>query len=102
MLDIKPGDRLRGIGCTTEVVVIKAARPEVEIQCGGAPMVSLSDTNSGEATAATRGEQILVGKRYIDDEVGLELLCTKAGCGPLSIEDRTLTVKTARALPASD
>ena len=43
-----------------------------------------------------------VGKRYADDEVGLEVLCTKAGSGSLSLGLDPLPVKGAKPLPSSD
>ena len=43
-----------------------------------------------------------LGKRYSDDELGLELLCTKAGEGSISVGETILAVKGAKPLPASD
>ena len=43
-----------------------------------------------------------LGKRYSDDELGLEVLCTKAGEGSISVGETILTVKGAKPLPASD
>lgn len=44
----------------------------------------------------------MLGKRYVDTESGLEVLCTKAGRGVLSADGRQLTTKAPNALPASD
>jgi hypothetical protein len=43
-----------------------------------------------------------LGKRYSDDDLGIELLCTKAGEGSLSVGETVLAVKGAKPLPASD
>jgi hypothetical protein len=43
-----------------------------------------------------------LGKRYADEALGLELLCTKAGEGSISVGDAILEVKGAKPLPASD
>jgi hypothetical protein len=43
-----------------------------------------------------------VGKRYVHDEMGLEVLCLKAGAGSLSIGVEPLTVKASKPLPSSD
>jgi hypothetical protein len=43
-----------------------------------------------------------LGKRYADDEFGVELLCTKAGQGTLAVNGRPLPLKAAKPLPASD
>lgn len=43
-----------------------------------------------------------LGKRYVSDEAGLELLCTKPGEGSLSIGSDVLPTKDAKPLPSSD
>ena len=48
------------------------------------------------------GETIALGKRYSNDEVGIEVLCVAPGEGPLTFEGAELTQKQATALPASD
>jgi hypothetical protein len=48
------------------------------------------------------GGGTLLGKRYVDDPTGLELLCTKPGAGELAVDGRPLTIKGPKALPASD
>jgi hypothetical protein len=43
-----------------------------------------------------------MGKRYEDAELGLEVLCTQAGDGALSVDEAPLLVKGAKPLPSSD
>ena len=43
-----------------------------------------------------------LGKRSVDDEAGIELLCSKAGGVPLICGGRPLGVKAPKVLPASD
>ena len=43
-----------------------------------------------------------MGKRYSDEESGLEVLCSKAGEGALAGDGRALPVKGAKPLPSSD
>ena len=50
----------------------------------------------------TLGDGPLLGKRYADDDLGLELLCTRAGTGALTVDGRPLLVKGAKPLPSSD
>lgn len=100
-MELKPGSRLRSAVCSTEVVVVRAA--PVELRCGGRPMVpadgaGISDAVQDEAPA----ERTLLGKRYADPESGLEVLCTKAGTGSLTLGDAPLRVKDAKPLPSSD
>ncbi len=43
-----------------------------------------------------------IGKRYVDEETQVEVLCTKAGSGSLTVDGRPLVIKGAKPLPASD
>ncbi len=52
------------------------------------------------APEASEGTQL--GKRYINEDETLEVLCTKSGDGSLGIGDTPLSVKEAKPLPASD
>ena len=52
--------------------------------------------------AGDPGEGTKLGKRYVDEELGLELLCTKPGEGSLGVSGRALTLKGAKPLPSSD
>src|SRR6266702_104535 len=103
MMLVKPGNRLRSRVCTTEVIVVKAPGIDVEITCGGEPMTK--DQTAAAATAgdsaAGPGPGTLLGKRYADQEVGLELLCVKGGSGQVSVGGRPLSPRQARPLPAS-
>jgi hypothetical protein len=98
--DVKVGMRLySSVG--GEVVVVRVPSTAVELSCGGRPMTTESDaTDPGGEPELNTGIQL--GKRYVDVESGLELLCTKPGPGGLAADGRPLTVKAAQALPASD
>jgi hypothetical protein len=43
-----------------------------------------------------------LGKRYAEESVGLELLCTKAGEGRLACNGKDLEIRSAQPLPSSD
>lgn len=102
-MELKPGSRLRSVVCDTEVVVVRAPGQEVELRCGGAPMVPVdADAGSGGTPGAGHDGGTLLGKRYGDEAVGIEVLATKAGAGSLSLGDEPLPVKGAKPLPASD
>ena len=45
---------------------------------------------------------IQLGRRYVDEQTGIQVLCTKAGEGSLYVEDREMEVQQPRALPSSD
>ena len=98
-MQTKPGLKLRGTTCSTEVVVVRPAAGDVEIACCGAPM---TDAVTDSAAAAPGQHDILLGKRYADELTGLELLCSKPGPGPLTVDGRALEIKGPKPLPASD
>ena len=64
-------------------------------------MVTLGDAGQA-AIEAGLDTGTAVGKRYADDDVGLEVLCTKAGEGSLASRRRALALKDAKPLPSSD
>jgi hypothetical protein len=85
------------------VIVVKAGTDGTDLRCGGHPMASLdAGPVAGNAVRAPFDEPTLLGKRYVDETGQLELLCTKAGDGSLSIGDELLRLKDAKPLPASD
>ena len=103
MTELAAGKRLRSQACGTEVIVVRAPDQSVELTCGGSAM-SAEPAAAGAAAppkpAAAEGAQL--GKRYVDEATGLELLCTKPGTEVPAADGRTLTLKTAKPLPASD
>jgi hypothetical protein len=102
-LELKPGSRWKSAVCDAEVVVVRAPKTAVSLECGGHPMAPhAAERPAGLTLAADRSEGIQVGKRYADEEAGVEVLCNKAGAGSLSIDGRPLKRKEAKALPSSD
>jgi hypothetical protein len=103
MSRFRPGQRLTSAVCEAQVVVVRAPAEDVEIGCGGAAMLDVgAEPPAGCALDATLGDAPLLGKRYADEEAGLELLCTRAGKGALTVDGRVLPVKGAKPLPSSD
>jgi len=103
MPPLKPGTRLRSSVCVTEVMIVAAPKSEVELTCGGAPMVGLDAVPPPGGTPradAAGGTQL--GKRYVNEAGDLELLCTKPGQGTLACAGQALTIKGAKPLPSSD
>jgi hypothetical protein len=103
MAILKAGTRLKSAVCNTEVMVVAAPKDEVDVSCGGAPLLSLGGESpeGGEiAEGASEGTQI--GKRYINEAGDLEILCTKPGEGSLASGGALLTIKGAKPLPSSD
>lgn len=100
-MELKPGNKVKPAGTTAEFIVIRSPGGALDLTCGAAP---LNDNGSGGADAAMAvgtGE-LLIGKRYSDDDGVIELLCTQSGPGPLLLNGRALEAKAAKALPSSD
>lgn len=99
---LKVGARLRSAVCTTEIIVVKAPAREIEISCGGSPLLAMDEERPAAESLAQTGEPTLLGKRYTNAEEDLEALCTKAGDGCLEVDGQPLTMKDAKPLPSSD
>lgn len=103
-MKLRTGQKLRSAVCEAQLVVVRAPEADIELSCGGVPV--LDDGQEADGTASLDpslgGDGPLLGKRYADDETGLELLCTRAGQGALTVDARPLPVKGAKPLPSSD
>ena len=71
------------------------------IYCGGVPMTPEKPSDKVSVDPAF-ADGTKIGKRYIDAGGAVELLCTKAGQGSLSIDGVPLAAKDAKPLPSSD
>jgi hypothetical protein len=102
-MKIIAGSRWKSAVCTSEVVVVKLPREAGELTCGGPAMLAMNaERPAGAAPAAGQGGGTLLGKHYVDEASGLELLCTKAGAGSLGFGGRPLMIRAAKLLPSSD
>ena len=102
-MEIKTGARFRSAVCATEVIVVRANGSDVDLRCGGAPMIPQSEQRDPDATPDPDfAGGTAMGKRYADEAIGLELLITKPGAGSLSIGSEPLGLKDAKPLPSSD
>jgi hypothetical protein len=102
-MQLQPGSRLESATCDTQVVVVKAPKDggDVDLRCGGEPMRPAGE-GGDQLPISSEGEATLMGKRYADDDLGIELLCSKPGAGSLSLGDQPLLIKGAKPLPSSD
>ena len=102
-MKLTPGSRWHSAVCDTEVVVIRPPKAEAQLECGGAAMLAHGTAKPpGGSAAAGRDAGTLLGKRYGDEELGLEVLCTKAGKGTLAVDGRLMALRATVALPSSD
>lgn len=111
---VKPGLRLRSAVCDTEVIVVRAPAAELDLRCGGQPMLPFGaappDSAAAPDSAATPAalasiapgldQGTMLGKRYGDAE--LEILVTRPGKGSVSVGGEPLPVIEPRKLPSSD
>jgi len=101
-IQLKAGARLRSATDACEVVVVRAPADPVDLRCGGHPFLPVDAEPVPQSIVPGFDGGTQLGKRYADDELGLELLCTKPGEGSISVGETILAVKGAKPLPASD
>jgi hypothetical protein len=99
---MRVGSRWKSTVDTTEVMVIRGPAADVDLRCGGRPMVTSGAPGEPAPLDPAYADGTQVGKRYVDDELGLEVLCSKAGQGTLAVGDRALALQSAKPLPTSD
>jgi hypothetical protein len=100
-VELKVGSRWKSACSDVEMIVVRAPGGDVDLQCGGQPVIPLEAERPAGDAAPAEGET-LMGKRYGGDELGIELLCTKAGKGALSLAGEPIPLKEAKPLPSSD
>jgi hypothetical protein len=101
MPSLKPGLRLKSAVCDGEAMIVKAI--DVTLTCGGVPMVATDE----EAPADAQADQehmykCLIGKRYVNADETLEVLCVKSGEGSFGYDGDMLMGKETKRLPSSD
>ena len=103
-MKLKPGMRLRSQVDGTEVIVVRSPADDLELACGGQPMIDVAAApEPGLAPAGDSAEGTRLGKRYtLGGDAAIELLVTKPGKYGLSIDGTPLAIKEAKPLPASD
>lgn len=95
----RAGEQLASTVCAAKIVVVRAPAGDAVLTCGGSPMAP-----AGSAQPASGGGEpaTLIGKRYVNADDTLEVLCTSSGTGELSCDGVPMTIKAAKPLPASD
>jgi hypothetical protein len=100
---LKAGARFKSAVCDTQVMVIKAPAGEFDLCCGGAEMLAGAATApAGAQLNAAHAAETLIGKRYVNADESVELLCTKGGKGALALNGVAMEIKQAKQLPSSD
>jgi len=101
MAELKAGLKLNSAVCAAQIMVIKAGA-NAALTCGGVPMLAGEETPGGAAPDAEQMAGCQIGKRYVNEDQSLEVLCVKAGEGSIAADGAALTMKDAKKLPSSD
>ena len=101
MASLATGQRLKSAVCSTEIMVISAPESDLVLTCGGAPMAA-DGSNDGGSVDPNFANGTTIGKRYITEDGGLELLCVKPGDGSLAVDGTELKIKESKKLPTTD
>ena len=103
MAHMKPGTRLKSVVCNGEAMVVKAPEGDLVLTCGGMAMSTEAEVNLDPSQAKEEHMyECLIGKRYVNEEETIELLCVKAGKGSFGIDGEMLMGKETKKLPSSD
>jgi len=102
MAKLKAGTRIESAVCATQLMVIQAPESDVDVRCGGAPMIPVGEPKPDAQIDPSLKAGTQIGKRYVDAAGTIELLCTKPGEGTLALGDAPLSLKESKPLPASD
>ncbi|MDR7167329.1 hypothetical protein J2W56_001047 [Nocardia kruczakiae] len=101
-MKLRVGQALASAVDTTTVIVVRVPDGDVDLTCGGVAMVVKGDTAPDAAPDPQLMGGSLVGKRYVDVDGTLEVLCTKPGAGTLALDGKPLMIAEAKSLPSSD
>jgi hypothetical protein len=102
-VDLAVGSRWKSVVCTTEVVVVRSLGSPATLKCGGAEMVLIgTEGDAGSSIDPDLAGGTQLGKRYTSEASGIEILCSKAGEGTLTLDGEPLEIKGAKPLPSSD
>ena len=97
----RPGQVLASTVDSTTVIVVRAPDGEIDLTCAGVEMWDPRGGGAGPAgeadPAQLTGTQL--GKRYADEQTGLELLCTKPGQGTIAVNGVPLPLLALSCCP---
>ena len=101
MPSLKPGLRLKSAVCDGAAMLVPAI--DVTLTCGGVPMVTAEETAGNNVQADPEHMyECLIGKRYVNADGTLEVLCVKGGEGSFGYDGQMLMGKETKKLPSSD
>jgi hypothetical protein len=102
IVQIRPGVRLFSAVSDAELMVIKGTG-DYDVRCGGVAMTAVAGSRAPVSIPPSEhASGPLLGKRYVDRDAKVELLCIRPGSGSLSLGGEALAVKAPVELPATD
>ena len=101
-MGLKTGARLQSQVCDGEIMVVLAPADDLQLTCGGAPMVDAGQAGDKLAIDPEHAVPIVIGKRYVTEDESLEVLCVKGGEGSLAANGQLLLLKDTKQLPKTD
>lgn len=102
-MQVRSGRRYVSAVCATSIVVVKGPPTDIDLRCGGTTMLPAGESLGSRPGLAEGYDQgTLIGKRYWDEQTGLEVVCTMGGPGSLSLGGRVLPERPPQPLPSSD
>ena len=102
-MELRAGQKLHSAVCEAQFVVVRAPAGDVDVAVGGAAVLDHEPSDAERAELdASIGDAPQMGKRYADEEVGIELLCSRPGKGAVTVNGTVLPLKGAKPLPSSD
>jgi len=101
-MQLRVGLALASAVDTTTIIVTKVPEGDVDLTCGGVPMVPKGSQAPPVTADPAFLQGSLLGKRYIDEDGTIEVLCTKGGEASLALSGKLLVTAEAKALPSSD
>ncbi|MGH9135577.1 MAG: hypothetical protein ACRD0G_00845 [Acidimicrobiales bacterium] len=101
-IELQAGTRVFGAACSTEGVVVKAPAHPVSLTIGDRPALLDASERLTDEDPGTDAEAAFLGKRYVNDDESVEVLCTRPGNGGFAVDGTPCGVKGAKPLPASD
>lgn len=100
MAAAQTGKRYLVPGGTAEFIVTKGGGGE--LRCADAPLQMRGAEEAGVSVDTAGMDQVPLGKRYKDEETGIEVLVVKAGPCALNVDGREMALMQPKVLPSAD
>ena len=95
------GSRVGCGECGAGIVVVSWNEP-ADITCDASPLIPFSGVSAPTTPPPANGGGTQLGKRYVDESHGVELLVVRPGAGTLRAAGEPMQIKVPKPLPSSD